>query len=170
MTELRTPRLLLRRARADDAEGLHVLLSDPRVMQFWSTLPHEDIAVTRAWLDGMLQRGPDSDDFIIDMEGRVVGKAGAWRMPEIGYILHPDLWGRGLATEAMSAVIDHLFAAHDVPALTADVDPGNAGSIRVLLKLGFRETHRAENTYFIGGKWFHSVYFELARGDWARRR
>jgi ribosomal-protein-alanine N-acetyltransferase len=167
MTELRTSRLLLRRAVPGDAEPLHTIFADPRAMKHWSTLPHESLDVTRDWLDGMLQRGPGFDDFIIERNGRVIGKAGAWRMPEIGYILHPDVWGQGIAIEAMSAVIPHLFAAHADPALTADVDPGNVASIRVLEKLGFEETHRAARTFFIGGKWFDSVYLALTRARWS---
>lgn len=167
MTELRTARLLLRRARPGDAQPLHEIFSDPRAMKHWSTLPHETLQVTRDWLDGMLRPDPRADDFIVEMDGRVVGKAGSWRLPEIGYILHPDVWGRGVAHEAMTAVIAHLFAAHGDPALTADVDPSNAGSIRLLQRLGFRETHRAENTFFIGGAWFDSVYFALPREAWA---
>ena len=167
MTELRTPRLVLRRARPGDVDGLHAILSDKRAMKHWSTLPHESLAETQQWLDAMLARGPGFDDFVVELDGRLVGKAGAWRMPEIGYILHPDVWGMGIATEALRAVIPHLFAAHDAPALTADVDPGNAASIRLLEKLGFRETGRASRTFFIGGQWFDSIYLALARDRWA---
>ena len=168
MTELKTDRLLLRRARPDDAEQLHVIFADPRAMEFWSELPHPSLDRTREWLDGMLQAGPDSDDFIVELDGRVIGKAGAWKLPEIGYILHPDAWGKGFAREAMTAVIDHIFAAHALETLTADVDPGNAGSIRLLRRLGFVETHRAKDTILVGGKWFDSVYYALTRDNWAR--
>ena len=49
---------------------------------------------------------PDaSDDFVIEFQGRVIGKAGFWRVPEVGYILHPDSWGQGFAAEALRAVI-----------------------------------------------------------------
>ena len=69
MTELRTPRLLLRRARPSDLDSLHTLLSDAEVMRYWSTLPHDDIAQTRAWLDDMIGAPPGhSDDFIIDFQ------------------------------------------------------------------------------------------------------
>ncbi|MFT3809743.1 MAG: GNAT family protein [Micropepsaceae bacterium] len=169
MTILKTERLLLRRARPDDAEALHPIFADPRVMKYLSELPHPSLDRTREWLDSLLKAGPDSDDFIVERAGRVIGKAGSWKLPEVGYILHPDQWGKGVAREAMTAVIGHLFAAHAMPALTADVDPGNENSIRLLDRLGFVETHRAKDTFLIGGKWFDSVYFALGRDDWARR-
>ena len=133
-------------------------------MRFWSSLPHPDIEETRRFVQAMIA-APDaeSDDFVLEFEGRAVGKAGCWRLPEVGYILHPDLWGRGLAREALEAAIAHVFAGYDVPALTADVDPRNTRSIALLERLGFRETHRAPRTWNIGGEWCDSVYFELPR-------
>lgn len=166
MTTLTTARLVLRRARPDDLSAMHAVFSDPRATAYWSTLPYETLAQTAAHVDSMTS--PDGDEFIVELEGRVIGKAGSWKLPEIGYILHPDVWGRGIATEALTAVIDHLFASHAVPALIADVDPRNAASVRVLEKLGFAETHRASNTYCIGGVWSDSVYLSLAREDWGR--
>lgn len=144
-------------------------MSDPRAMKYWSELPHPSLSHTADWLARMIAGGPGTDDFIVEMDGRVIGKAGSWKLPEIGYILHPDVWGKGVAREAVSAVIGHLFAAHDMPALTADVDPHNEGSIILLRKLGFIETGSAKETFLIGGKWFDSVYYALARDDWAQR-
>lgn len=136
-------------------------------MRYWSTPPHADLDETRSWLGRMLEAGPDeSDDFILELDGRVVGKAGCWRLPEIGYILHPDCWGRGLATEALSAILDHVFAAHDLGAVTADVDPRNQASLRLLARLGFEETGRAACTYEVAGEASDSVYLALARSSW----
>jgi len=82
-------------------------------------------------------------------------------MPEIGFILHPDYRGRGLAHEAVGAVVDHVFAHFDVPAIIADVDPRNRASLALLDRLGFVETHRAARTIQVGEIWCDSVY--LAR-------
>jgi RimJ/RimL family protein N-acetyltransferase len=51
---------------------------------------------TREWLAGMVAADPAaSSDFVVEHGGRVIGKAGCWRVPEIGYILHPDYWSKG---------------------------------------------------------------------------
>lgn len=164
MVELTTPRLLLRRARSSDLEAIHAILSDPRAMRYWSSLPHTDIGQTREWLGEMIASPPDlSDDFVIEHRGQVIGKAGFWRLPAIGYILHPDHWGRGLATEALTAVIGRVFTAFPVAAITADVDPRNDASLKLLGRLGFAETYRAERTWHIGGAWCDSVYLALDR-------
>ena len=141
---------------------MHRILSDPQAMRFWSTDPHPDPATTSEWLASMIGR-PDGSDFIIEHDSKVIGKAGAWQLPEVGFILSPDHWGKGFAREAMEAIIAHLWATTDAPRLTADVDPDNHASIKLLNELGFHETHRAENTFFIGGRWVGSIYFALNR-------
>jgi RimJ/RimL family protein N-acetyltransferase len=164
VTELRTARLLLRRAQADDLEAMHAVLSDPPAMRYWSTPPHETIEETRRWLASMLDAdSATSEDFVVVKDGQVIGKAGAWQIPEIGFILRSDHWGQGLAREALDSVITHLFGARGLPVLTADVDPRNVASLGLLRSLGFRETGRAERTWRVGDEWCDSVYLEKSR-------
>jgi RimJ/RimL family protein N-acetyltransferase len=159
---IHTDRLVLRRARADDLEALHAVLSDARAMRYWSSEPHGDRARTRAWLAAMIEAPDDiSDDFVVTLAGRVIGKVGFWRLPEIGFILHPDHWGRGYAFEALQPVIARGFAQRGLAQITADVDPRNAASLRLLARLGFRETGRAARTWRIGDAWADSIYLAL---------
>lgn len=60
---------------------------------------------------------------------------------ELGFQLHAGQWGKGVATEAARAVIDHAFGPLGAAALFAGHHPQNFGSRRVLEKLGFRYTH-----------------------------
>ncbi|SHE40947.1 ribosomal-protein-alanine N-acetyltransferase [Loktanella atrilutea] len=159
---MRTPRLTLRRARQTDLNDLFAVFSDPRAMQYWSTLPHADRSVTQDRLDRMMTHQP-LGYFVIDRDGRAIGCAGLYDEGEVGFILHPDHWQQGLMTEAMQAIIPYLFANHDFDRLIADIDPRNAGSAATLRKLGFHETHRAARTYFIGGVWSDSAYYALPR-------
>jgi len=110
--EIVTARLRLRRAGMDDLAAIHAVLSDAQAMRYWSTPPHATLEQSRVWLASMVAASPsESDDFLIEYEGRVIGKAGCWRMPEIGFVLHPDFWGKGLAHEAVGAAIEHVLAA-----------------------------------------------------------
>jgi [ribosomal protein S5]-alanine N-acetyltransferase len=164
MTEIRTPRLTLRRARSSDLEAIHAVLSNPAAMRYWSTPPHTELEQTRAWLGAMIAApAAESDDFVLDYGGKVIGKAGCWRLPEIGFILHPDYWGLGLAHEALVAVIERVFARFPIDAIEADVDPRNAASLSLLERLGFVETRRAPHTWKVGETWCDSVYLSLAR-------
>lgn len=164
MAEITTPRLLLRPARAQDAERLFAVFGNPRAMRFWSTEPHASPAETEAFVAAMLAIPPGAgEDFVVTLDGAVIGKAGFRRFPEIGYILHPDHWGRGLAREALEAVIDRAFTHHRLPAIEADVDPRNTASLALLDRLGFAETARVPRTWFINREWCDSVYLRLAR-------
>ena len=159
--EIRTERLLLRRAQADDVEPMHRILSDPEAMRYWSTLPHENMAQTEAWIADMMNPGErESDDFIVECNGRVIGKVGGWKLPELGYLLDPAVWGRGYAFEALVAFIEHRRRAGSTE-LTADTDPRNLASRRLLEKAGFEETGQAANTWLIGGVWYDSIYYRL---------
>ncbi|MFM7335404.1 MAG: GNAT family N-acetyltransferase, partial [Tabrizicola sp.] len=162
---LRTARLVLRQAIWDDLEAVHRVMSDPRAMRFWSRPEHETLEETRHWLGFLVDQAEDSRDWVIERDGEVIGKAGCWQVPEVGFILHPEHWGQGLGLEAMEAVIAELEAdLPGLPALTAEVDPRNVSSLRLLAKLGFRETHRAERTLLWKDEWCDSVYLTRPRG------
>ena len=151
----------------DDLKDMHRVFTDPRAMHYWDCLPHENIEQTRRWLAGMVALSEaDTDDFVLEHEGRVIGKAGCWRPGEIGFILHSDHWGKGLAWEAMSAALAHIFATLPADRLKADVDPRNDASLRLLERLGFVEVGRAQRTIQVGGEWGDSVYLELRRPAW----
>lgn len=160
-TVIRTERLVLRRAGWDDLEPMHCVLSNPVATRYWSTLPHESLEQSREWMASMIEAPPqESDDFIVTADGALIGKLGCWRLPEIGFILDPAVWGCGYASEALAAYIAHR-RAHGGTEMTADVDPANAASLRLLTSAGFQETGRAERTWEIGGKWHDSIYLRL---------
>ena len=169
--EIPTERLLLRPARADDLEPLHAILSDARAMAYWSSPPHQELEQTRDWLASMIAIQPsEGEDFIVEFDGRLIGKAGLWRFPEIGFIFHPDVWGRGFAREALALVLERAFDVHGLPKIDADVDPRNTASLKLLERLGFRETGRKERTWHVGGQWCDSVYLELSSNSWRQQR
>lgn len=160
---IRTERLLLRRARPGDLAAMHAILSNPQAMRWWSSLPHANMDETAEWLDRMLYAPADvGDDFIVEQNGAVIGKCGAWRLPEVGFIFDPAAQGQGFASEALAAFVAYRFAAGS-EYLTADVDPANAASLRLLARNGFRVTHRGARTWLIGGVWHDSVYLRRDR-------
>lgn len=164
-----TDRLILRHAVPDDLAGIHAILSNAEAMRYWSTLPHSTLEQSEIWLNHMLIERGKRENYIVafrDDPSRVLGKAGCWNAGEVGMLFAPDVWGQGIATEALRAVLPREFARD--PALTqivADVDPRNTGSCALLRKLGFVETGRAARTLLLGNEWCDSVYFSLPRPD-----
>ena len=159
--ELRTERLVLRRAVPDDSAAMHQVMSNPAAMRYWSTPAHIDLAQTERWMASMIHADPAaSDDFIVTLGGKLIGKLGAWRLPEIGFLIDPACWGKGYASEALSAFIEHRRNRGSAE-LTADVDPRNLSSIRLLDRHGFVETGRASGTWQVGEELCDSIYFRL---------
>jgi ribosomal-protein-alanine N-acetyltransferase len=158
---LRTPRLLLRAIMPADAPALFVLRSDPRVMQHIG----RPLAKTVEDAESLLQlihadfENRTGITWALTRHGdpQLVGTIGFWQIAaehhraELGYMLHPDLWGQGITREAATAVIDHGFTAMQLHRIEACVDPANKASIALLESLGFaREAHLVQNFLFEG--------------------
>ena len=162
---LRTDRLVLRRPRSDDVAAMHAILRDPLAMRYWSTLPHSTVAETEAWVTKTIDgnNSGECDDFFVERDGLLIGKAGLWNRNEIGFLFSPAVWGKGYAREALQAVIDRAFRERGHEEIRAEADPRNERCLRLLASLGFREIGRAERTWHIGDEWCDSVYFLLKK-------
>jgi hypothetical protein len=103
-TILRTQRLILRRPRSDDVAAMHAILRDPLAMRYWSTLPHTEVAETEAWVAKTIDaiNAGECDDFFVEQDGLLIGKAGLWNRNEIGFLFSPAVWGKGYAREAVA--------------------------------------------------------------------
>lgn len=66
---------------------------------------------------------------------------------EVGYWIGRSVWGQGIATEAVRAVVAHLFSRGYVENITAEVMFGNLASSRVLEKAGFVRTAETTGTF-----------------------
>jgi RimJ/RimL family protein N-acetyltransferase len=158
--ELRTARLRLRPYQTADFETLfRRLVLDPAVIRFWHD--YADPALTRDELRAMADRdlrtwieegiAAGFPTWILEVmdpalgpEGDFVGAAGVFPPenewgpePEVGCLLTSRHHGRGLATEALTAVIADATDRLGIPVLVAIVDEPNAASIRLVDKCGF---------------------------------
>ena len=159
--EIRTERLVLRRATLEDVTAMHGIMSDPVAMRYWSSPPHTEEYQTQRWMASMVDGEPtDSDDFIVTLGGQLIGKLGAWQLPEVGFLIDPAHWGRGYASEALAAFIERRRRLGSTE-LTADVDPRNLSSILLLARHGFLEIGRAKGTWQVGDELCDSIYYSL---------
>ncbi|MDB5706832.1 MAG: family acetyltransferase [Sphingomonas bacterium] len=139
---IETERLRLRERTPDDAESLYPCLSDAGLMTWWSRAPFTSVeevrksftpdetwAGWRAW--AITRQGDDrAIGYVAAGEKRQGG------VSEIGYVLERAAWGGGIASEAVSALIGHLFASGQ-RRVFADTDPDNVASNGLLKRLGF---------------------------------
>jgi RimJ/RimL family protein N-acetyltransferase len=83
-------------------------------------------------------------NFAIDLEGTCIGVIGVrlgeneyQHSAEIGYWIAEEHWGKGIGTEAVSKMTNHVFAAGKIVRLSAPVRSPNNSSMRILEKNGY---------------------------------
>jgi RimJ/RimL family protein N-acetyltransferase len=74
---------------------------------------------------------------------------------ELGFLVGPDFWGRGLGTAGARAALDVAFTRLDLREVWAEAADANTRSIRILQRLGMRETGRGEDTIYLGQPTFY---------------
>jgi ribosomal-protein-alanine N-acetyltransferase len=140
-----TERLRLRRLRAADEPDVIALDADPEVMKYVGSPPGPRSAETTAERTRQWLRIEEPLGFwVVESrdDGRFLGLCALLRMPdggdvELAYRVTRAAWGRGIASEAAGALVDHAFGDLRLPRLVAVTYPANRGSQRVLDKLGF---------------------------------
>ncbi|RMI46057.1 GNAT family N-acetyltransferase [Streptomyces triticirhizae] len=193
---LETARLRLRPFTERDASSLLALDSDPEVMRYLTggrptsaealrlrTLPrllhvHPGWAAGRGyWAAEERNSGVFLGWFefrpLESANGAGAGGTGAAGVEvELGYRLAASAWGRGLATEGASALVDRGFAELGVARVTANTMAVNARSRRVMEKVGLRLVRSFAGDWPepIPGSEHGEVEYALTREEWAARR
>ncbi len=98
-----------------------------------------------------------------DRVGQVVGRVQDDSSVQVGYRLVPSARGRGYATDAVLALARSLFDK-GVSRVTAEANPRNIASIKVLERAGFRRVGYNEKAVEINGVWLDGAIYELKRG------
>jgi RimJ/RimL family protein N-acetyltransferase len=140
---LATERLLLRAPFPQDAGAIARLANDRRIAVNTARLPHPYAIDDAEQFIASANRREGEATYVITLEGAPIGDCGVYRReggPEVGYWLGVPYWGKGFATEAVRALIDHAFGdlAHET--LLAGARVSNPASRRVLEKCGFQWT------------------------------
>ncbi len=168
---LETERLVLRAPRLGDVKAVAAMANDRRIAENTARIPHPYRASDAEDFIAAANLGNETVFLIAARSGAVLGACGFVEVdrhpPEIGYWLGVKHWGKGYATEAVRAVIDHIFTGLDHEALQSSARVTNPASRRVLEKCGFQWTGvglhrvRALNSSAPVDK------FRLDRGLWA---
>ena len=144
--KLKTPRLILRRMTRRDAGDMFEYAHDPEVTRYLLWAPHPDRAYTLRYLrqvENSYKKGKFYDWGVeYRAERKFIGTCGvtAFDLPnstaELGYVISPAYSGRGIATEALSRVIEFCFLELGLNRLEAHYLVGNEPSRRVMEKCG----------------------------------
>lgn len=166
-------RLRLRPFLADDLEPLLAYASAESYLRYLPIpLPYtrasaEEFLAKQVLLDREL-----NPSWAIEVEGESCGGVNirffaGHRGSEIGYAVAPSRWGQGLATAAARAVIAAAFSGYSqLGRVRATADPRNAGSIRVMEKLGMRREGLLRSERVCRDELTDVIIYGLLRAEW----
>ena len=169
---IETPRLILRRFTMEDTPAMFLgWASDEEVCRYMTWPPHENVEVTRALLSRWTASyvGEDYYNWAIVLKGsepELIGNISVNLIREnigeatVGYCMSRAHWGKGIMTEALTALINFFFDEVGFNRIMADHDANNPASGRVMEKSGMR----FEGTARQGG-WNNQGIIDLCR--WA---
>ena len=164
MVILRGERVLLRRGRPEDAEGLFQIRNEPEVVRWWGSDEIEEISEQFIEAD---------EGFVIEAHGEVVGAIQyheeddpMYRHAGIDIFLTTSRHGQGLGTEAIRLLARHLFEERGHHRLTIDPAADNAAAIRAYEKVGFRRVGIMRH-YERGpdGAWHDGLLMDMLREE-----
>jgi len=176
---LTTGRLLLDALVPADAPALFAYRADPEVARYQSFAP-----------TGL----PDAEAFIRDLPATPFGTPDTWfqlavrrhrraaligdlgvhftadgHQVEVGFTLAPTHQGQGLASEAVTALLDHTLGALGKHRAFASVDPRNAPSLALLERIGMRREAHFRQSLWFKGEWVDDVVYAVLRTEWSAR-
>ena len=172
---LTTPRLILRTFRRDDLPAYAALNADPRVAEYLGG------PLTRERSDGIAEwaneRYEEEGLGLLAVERRgdgvFLGMCGLHHQEsypddvEVGWRLAHEPWGKGYATEAATAWLDHAFGTLELPRVISITDRPNVRSLAVMRRLGMTFDHEAQVED--DGIVFDAVVYSITRDVWGRR-
>lgn len=164
--QIRTQRLMIRQPGLADAEACVRHLGNLAVARWLGMVPHPYTRADAVAFITEYSSGLPKSAFIFDADG-LVGGIGIG--DELGYWLAPHAWGKGYATEAATALIDHYFSTTRADAIRSGYFVGNVRSKNVLAKLGFTPTGRRKMTPRSTGLETEHFDVTLTRSNWEAR-
>lgn len=177
-TQMRTPRLHLRRFRESDVDAFARYRSDPAVARYQSWDAPYPVEQARRFVAAMATAQSDvpgewlqiavalaRDDALIG-DCAFAPETHEPRTVEIGFTIAPEHQGRGYAREAVSLLLRYLFQHLGKHRVTASCDPRNAPSIKVLEAVGMRREGRLVASTWSKGEWTDDLLFAILRHEW----
>ncbi|RDW16490.1 N-acetyltransferase [Oceanobacillus arenosus] len=172
---IETNRLILRKIKVSDVNNVFQYLSDKEVMKYYGLAPFEtveDVLSEIAWYQTILDNSTGIR-WGITLKGKdeVIGSCGFLNMvsehyrTEIGYELNRSYWGKGIANEALQAVVSYGFKYFNLQRIEALIEPPNISSRKLVEKQGFIREGLLRNYEFAGGKFDDIYMYALLKQD-----
>lgn len=134
-----TDRCLIRELSLSDLSALYELYDKPGMTDFVEPLYdyETELEYQKAYIENMYGFYEYGMWLVFSKEtGKLIGRAGL-EHNELGYMIAPELWNRGYATEVCRFIIDYARENTDFEELYCRIDEKNEASVRLAKKLGF---------------------------------
>ncbi|WP_268258060.1 GNAT family N-acetyltransferase [Bacillus niameyensis] len=167
----------LREFNKEDWMAVHQYASQDQVCQYqpWGPNSEED---SKGFIQEVLANAEQyprtRHTLAIEFSGKLVG-AGELaiddisnRVGEMGYVVNPDYWGQGIATEAAQLLIKFGFQELELHRIFATCDPRNIGSAKVLEKVGMTKEGRLREHKLIRDGWRDSFLYSILEHEWKK--
>jgi len=147
MPDIETKRLHYRMLSPDDLDALLLMVGDPEVMKYLGAEAgaivsrEETKDILGKMIEFFAQNGFGRWAVVNKEDGKLIGLCGFRLLentPELFYLFARNVWGKGLATEAASAMLQYGFRELGFERIVAATRHGNTASIRVLAKIGMK--------------------------------
>ncbi len=170
--EIMTSRLLLRRMVLKDAPEILLLRSDETVMRYIDrerAKTTEDAEAFVQLINESLETGNGITwaMALCDQPQTLIGTIGFWRIikqhyrAEVGYMLNPVYWNKGIMKEALQTVIDYGFGPMRLHSIEAHINPGNIASAILLERTGFTREAYFKEDYFFRGEFIDTAIYSM---------
>lgn len=168
--ELETERLILRRLKLEDVAEIFFLRSDESVLKFIGKEPAKTIREAEEFIE-KIDTGINSNHTIMwgialkENSEKLIGTICLWNMQmendrsEIGFVLHPDHWRKGIMKDAIHKIIDYGFTSMNLHSIEGRIHPENIGSASVLESTGFVKEGYLKEDFFFRGEYLDTVIY-----------
>ncbi|MCM3742571.1 GNAT family N-acetyltransferase [Sporosarcina luteola] len=174
---LRSERVILREMEENDWIDVHKYASQEKVCQYQPWGPNSEQESNDFVKQVLKDAGKDPRirfvfAVIVKESGKMVGAGEinirdfSNRVGEIAYIMNPQYWGKGFATEVAKLLIAHGFSDFHLHRIFATCDPRNIGSLKVLEKVGMIKEGRLREDLLIKDGWRDSLLYSILEQEW----
>lgn len=172
---IETRRLILRRVTTEDAHDMFKYLSDKDVVKHMGLVPYQtvkDVLGEIRWYNSIYEEGTGIRWGITLKDfDKVIGSCGFLNMltkhyrAEVGFELSKDYWGKGIASEALEAVVKYGYHHFNLERIEALIEPANLPSQKLVEKRGFRREGLLRHYEFTCGKFDDLYMYSILKED-----
>ncbi|MBT2686877.1 GNAT family N-acetyltransferase [Bacillus sp. ISL-47] len=173
--KLETKRLILREVTTADDKDMLVYLSDIEVVKHMGIGPCQTIEQVNeeiGWYKSIYEQGTGIRwGITLKESGKIIGSCGFLNRAakhyrsEIGYELSKEQWGKGIASEALAAVVKFGFQHLELERIEALVEPANLPSQKLIERQGFKREGLLRHYEYTCGKFDDLYMYSIIKGD-----